>query len=130
MANAGDPMALLCSGLMRYFGWGVEQNRAKGLERFFRVAPQPAWASEALYILGMAHYYGYGLVEDEAEAARYLDKASRHGHAEATYMLGVMYHYGYGVERDIQRAVSFLKKAASMGSVRAGEEINLTTCAT
>ena len=62
--------------------------------------------ADAQYNLGLMYDYGYGVAEDDAEAARWYRLAADQGHAIAQYNLGLMYASGRGVVEDDAEAVA------------------------
>ena len=126
MAEAGDVMAQLCVAILLYFGWGVDKkDRAKAVSILRDLPWELPCCSEALYILGLAYYYGSGAPEDEAAAVYSLTKAASHGHVEATYMIGTLYRHGYGVQQNANMGRKLIQQAAYMGSTRASEEAEM-----
>ncbi|MBQ6142317.1 MAG: sel1 repeat family protein [Kiritimatiellae bacterium] len=70
---------------------------------------------KSVYDLGIRYYFGFGVDQDYAEAARVWQAAANHGHAYAQYGLGVCYFTGHGVKQDLAEAVKWWKKAAAQG---------------
>ena len=77
----------------------------------------------AQYNLGVMYAIGRGVVEDDAEAARWFRLAADQGHADAQYNLGVMYDIGRGVVEDDAEAARWYRLAADQG--HAGAQNNL-----
>ena len=61
---------------------------------------------------------GEGVVEDDAEAVRWLRLAADQGHAGAQYNLGVMYADGEGVPEDDAEAAGWLRLGRRSGARR------------
>ena len=51
--------------------------------------------AEAQWRLGLLHYHGQGVPEDNAEARRWFERAARQGLAQAQFQLGTMYAFGH-----------------------------------
>lgn len=64
-------------------------------------------------LLGLAYRFGRGVNRDQAEAAKWLRKASDGGSAPASNDLGVMYQYGVGVSQNDNEAARLFMKAAA-----------------
>ena len=71
--------------------------------------------AEAQYELGGVYLGGRGVVEDEAEAARWLRLAAEQGHVNAQNTLAFMYILGRGVVKDEAEAVRWYRMAAEQG---------------
>ena len=69
----------------------------------------------AQYHFGLMYEFGWGVPEDDAEAAEWHRKAAEQGHAEAQYYLGARYAFGMGVPKDDAEAVKWYRKAAQQG---------------
>lgn len=65
--------------------------------------------------LGLRHWYGAGVAEDDAAAAGWFGRAARLGHAAAQRNLGFAYFRGLGVARDLNQAEHWLRRAAGQG---------------
>jgi TPR repeat protein len=78
--------------------------------------------------LGLCYYWGSGVAQDYAEAAKWYRKAAEQGNADAQYNLGVCYTEGQGVEKDYSEALKWYRKAAEQGSALA--QYNLGVCYT
>jgi TPR repeat protein len=106
----------------------MEQNR-DGAVRILQLVPKDASCfSEALYMLGMAYYFGYGIDENEASAFASLTQAAAFGHAEAVYnniMLATLYQHGYGCNRDTPMSEKLFKQSAAKGCARARETVEV-----
>ena len=79
--------------------------------------------ADAQYNLGLMYANGYGVVEDDAEAVRWLRLAADQGHAYAQYNLGLKYANGEGVVEDDAEAVRWYRLAADQG--HAGAQVFL-----
>ena len=74
---------------------------------------------EAQETLGGLYFFGKGIAQDFAEAAKWFRKAAEGGDAQSTYLLGYLYEDGKGVPRDAMQAHMWSNLAASQ---LAGEE--------
>ena len=81
--------------------------------------------ADAQYSLGVRYYYGYGVPEDNVEAAKWYRKAAEQGYADAEYSLGVMYANGQGVAEDDAEAVKWYRKAAEQGYAKAQYKLGI-----
>ncbi|MCI5901605.1 MAG: serine/threonine-protein kinase [Blautia sp.] len=64
----------------------------------------------AQYSLANAYYWGYGVVVDYGNAAKWYEKAAEQGNVKAQDMLGHMYLEGNGVEPSIEKAREWYRK--------------------
>jgi hypothetical protein len=71
--------------------------------------------ANAQCLLGYLYEKGYGLTQDNSEAARWYRKAADQGESTALYALGHLYQYGKGVPKDEETAKSWYRKAAEQG---------------
>lgn len=71
--------------------------------------------AEALLQQGEQYYYGEGVGQDQAEAARLFRSAAEQGLAEAQSWLGYLYHNGWGVAEDYGEAAKWFQLAAVQG---------------
>ena len=65
------------------------------------------------------YYAGRGVVQNDAKAVLWYQKAADQGNANAQTNLGDMYYAGRGVVKDDTKAVLWLQKAADQGNVLA-----------
>jgi localization factor PodJL len=70
-------------------------------------------------LLGMAYLDGQGTAVNEAEAARWLERAASQGDAIAQYRLGTLYERGHGVPADAVKATQLYGAAAKLGNRKA-----------
>ena len=73
----------------------------------------------AQYGLGEIYYFGLGVREDRAAAARWHRLAAEQGHAEAQFSLGLLYDLGQGVREDDVAAAYWYRLAADQGDADA-----------
>jgi uncharacterized protein len=66
-------------------------------------------------VLGCAYFFGEGIPQDYAEAAKWLHKAADQGNAYAQSMLGDAYFFGEGVPQDYVLAHMWCNLAAAQG---------------
>lgn len=69
----------------------------------------------ACYILGLMHEQGYGVAQNNSQAALCYRKAAEKGQVEAQYRLGSLYYHGQRVPKDLKQAAEWYKKAAEQG---------------
>ncbi len=79
----------------------------------------------AQYYLGILYRNGWGTLQDDGEAARWLRFAAFQGHAAAQYTMGYMYHHGQGVTMDIVEAKRWYRLAARQGDADAQHNLNI-----
>jgi uncharacterized protein len=80
----------------------------------------------AQYNLGVMYENGDGVAKNQAEAAKWYEKAAGQGFGMAQYNLAVMYSEGRGVARSDDTAAKWCQKAAEQGIARA--EVWLGDC--
>lgn len=79
--------------------------------------------AEAQALIGAMYLDGYGVIQDDKEAAKWFRSSAEQGYAGAQYNLGVMYSNGEGVLQDYKEAVKWYRKAAEQGDASA--QLNL-----
>jgi localization factor PodJL len=72
--------------------------------------------AKAELLLGLKYLDGDGMAVNEAEAARWLERAAKQGEAVAAYRLGTLYERGHGVPADPKKAVQWYTVAADAGN--------------
>ncbi|MBT5083764.1 MAG: sel1 repeat family protein [Rhodospirillaceae bacterium] len=80
----------------------------------------------AQYIVGNMHNYGWGVVEDDVEAAKWYRKAAEQGHAHAQSSLAILYKYGSGVAQNHAEAAKWYRKAAEQGEASGQSDTVMT----
>jgi TPR repeat protein len=94
-ADKGDVRSQYLLGLV--FNWLGESDSANRMNVFYREAAQLfSRAAEqnyppAQYMLGMSHFGGKGVADDDDQAVSWIDKAAELGYAPAQVALGVWY---------------------------------------
>jgi TPR repeat protein len=68
------------------------------------------------------YFSGEGIVKDQAQGVRWIQRAADRGHASAQLRLAMMYEHGEGVERDRVRAHMWLSLSAKGGGERAAAQ--------
>jgi TPR repeat protein len=109
----------MISGLV---AWQVHKAKANHrLVQEATVARINAEHGDAAAALSLAHmnYYGQGVPQNYAEAARWYRSAADLGNAKSQFSLGYIYYYGQGVPQDYSEAVRRFRIAAEQGDVQA-----------
>jgi localization factor PodJL len=75
--------------------------------------------AKAELVVGLKYLEGDGVAVNEAEAAKWLERAAEQGLAVAQYRLGTLYERGRGVPADMARAVHWYQLAAQAGNRKA-----------
>ncbi|MBU1396451.1 MAG: SEL1-like repeat protein [Gammaproteobacteria bacterium] len=75
--------------------------------------------AEAQLQLGVRYAEGDGVIQNDKEAARWLELAAKQGLAEAQYRYGLVLLQGRGVVQDYKAAFSWIEKPAQRGYARA-----------
>ncbi len=75
--------------------------------------------AKAELVVGLKYLDGDGVTVNEADAAKWLERAAEQGLAVAQYRLGTMYERGRGVPADTARAVHWYQLAAQAGNRKA-----------
>ena len=70
-------------------------------------------------LLGLKYLDGDGVTVNEAEAAKWLERAATQNDAIAAYRLGTLYERGHGVAADPAKAVHWYEVAAQQGNRKA-----------
>ncbi len=69
--------------------------------------------------LGLLYATGHGVLQNDAAAFGWFDKAADAGHGYAMYELGRFYETGRGVDQNFNLALLWYQKAAAHGHVAA-----------
>jgi localization factor PodJL len=75
--------------------------------------------AKAELLVGLKFLDGDGAPVNEAEAAKWLERAGNHGEAIAAYRLGTLYERGHGVPADAAKAIQWYLAAARLGNRKA-----------
>ena len=75
--------------------------------------------ADAQFELGRAHWFGFGVPQDDAEAVAWYRRAATQGNATAQSALGSAYWLGRGVPQDSAEAVGWYRRAAKQGDANA-----------
>ena len=86
------------------------------------VSTEP-YNADWLYQEGEKYYYGRGVRQDYAEAAKWYRASADWGNADAEYSLGHMLTFGQGVRQDKEEALRWFSLAAAHGNVKAMERL-------
>jgi TPR repeat protein len=71
--------------------------------------------ARAELVIGLKYLKGDGIAANDAEAARWLERAAQAGDAVAQNHLGALYQAGRGVKADPQQAIHWYQAAAAQG---------------
>ena len=69
--------------------------------------------------LGALYLLGWGVQQDDVQAAKWSDKAAAQGDADGQFLLGLLYSLGRGVPEDYAQAAQWYQKAAAQGNAQA-----------
>jgi TPR repeat protein len=115
--------SILCTAMIGgLVAWQVHKAKANHrLVQEATVARINAEHGDAAAALSLAHmnYYGQGVPQNYAEAARWYRSAADLGNAKSQFSLGYIYYYGQGVPQDYSEAVRRFRIAAEQGDVQA-----------
>ena len=79
----------------------------------------------ACYNLAVMYATGEGVKKDDAQVAKYYQKACEGKVYDACYNLGVRYYNGQGVKKDFKQAFNYFKKASNGGIKKANINLGL-----
>jgi TPR repeat protein len=113
LAQAGNGLALYRLGMLHWDGWGIPQNRERGLE-LLRAAAK-AGVLNAAYNLAVAYDNGYSVAKSYYKAFGYYAQAARLGSVEAIHAVGSFHYWGQGVAQDYDKALHWYRKSAKRG---------------
>ena len=80
---------------------------------------------EAQVELGRRYVQGIGVGRNDAEAAKWLQRAADQGNAQAQFNVGVMYERGIGVGADLARALDYYRKSGAQNTPMAWHNLAL-----
>lgn len=110
-AEEFNPVAIYYLGLMSYFGRGVEEDKALGIEMIESAAN--LGHTDAQYDMAGIYEGGDTVEQDPEIALEWYLKAANKGHARAQWNAGMAYVMGEVVDKDPVKAVEwFLQSAA------------------
>jgi len=69
--------------------------------------------AEAQLALGVLYQNGWGVPQDDTQAAKWYEKAAAQGDARAQWSLGMLFGMGHGVPEDYVRAYMWITLAAA-----------------
>lgn len=81
--------------------------------------------ANAQYYLGLLYRNGWGIEQDDREAAKWMRLAAHQDLVEAQYVLGYMYQHGQGVSSDIDEAKRWYRMAAKAGDADAQQSLEI-----
>jgi len=110
-AEQGNAQAEFALGQMYSRGWGAPRDTTDAI-RWMQMANDPASDGPPT---DWARVEGYGIEQDQRQAAFWYEKAAQQGHPEAQYNLARLYATGQGVPRDQEEALHWVRAAASQG---------------
>lgn len=79
----------------------------------------------AQFYLGVFYFFGEGIVQDYAEAARWHLAAAEQGHAPSQFIVGMMHYLSQGVVQDYAEAARWYRASAEQGHTRAQEQLGM-----
>jgi TPR repeat protein len=77
----------------------------------------------AQYNLGLMHFHGIGVAQDDVEAVKWFRRAAEQGEPSAQYNLGVMCEMGWGAPQSFPEAVKWYRAAAEQGQALAASAL-------
>lgn len=93
---------------------------AKAVSPFERLSSlADTGSAKAELLVGLKYLDGDGVSENDAEAAKWLERAAKQNQALAAYRLGTLYERGHGVPADPARAAQWYESAAKLGNRKA-----------
>lgn len=123
LAETGDPRAQYNMGLLYAEGRGVTIDKTKAAAWWTRAAGQGHLRAmhnlALLNIAGIPKDSGGTVVQNYADALKWLRAAAGKGFPNSQYTLGKMYQYGLGVKQNDKRAALLFKRSAEQGFARA-----------
>ncbi len=76
---------------------------------------------ESMLELGLAYYWGRGVLQNFDQAVALFQQAARRGNAEAQYLLWKCHQLGQGVAQDFVAAYAWFNLASARGHAAAGQ---------
>lgn len=112
VAKSGSMSAMYVVACAYWKGEGIPKNLAQAYQYFYEASNK---YKEALYMVGVCKFNGWGTAEDKTDAVIYYRKASNQDCGEAQNALGCCYYNGTGVDKDIKLAMYWFEKAIKQG---------------
>jgi TPR repeat protein len=99
----------------------VDLHGAKKYKEALAACQKQAGAQEtqALFTLGLMHFYGQAVPQSQQEAFTFFKRAAKLGHAGAQNNLGYFYYNGVVVKQDYVRAFLWFSLSAAEGFTEA-----------
>jgi TPR repeat protein len=110
-AEQGNAEAEFALGQMYSLGWGVPRDEADAM-RWLQMANAPDTDGPPTE---WAVVEGYGVAQDQKQAAYWYRLAAEKGHAEAQFNLSRLYAAGQGVAHDDEQVARWVRASASQG---------------
>ena len=112
LVRSGNAQAMYRLGLLYWDGWGVAQDKARGIELF--IAAAAGGICNAAYNLAIAYDKGYHVSQSYYQSFQYYAQAAKLGNIEAIHAIGSFYYWGQGVDRDYTKAWLWYRKSAKL----------------
>ena len=122
-ARKGDPVAQREIGEAHWFGRGVAQDFAQGVEWYRRAADKGDVTAQKA--LGRAYWLGRGVPQDNAEAFRWQLRAAEQGDASAQFAVGTFHAEGHEVPQNEAHAAVWYRRAAEQGHRNAQHQLGV-----
>lgn len=120
--NLLKPVLLLgIVGVALFVGWWMPKedlaiSASTSDQSHAKIAARAAQGeAEAELMMGLRYADGNGVIKNDKEAARWLEKAAHHGKAEAQYRYGLALLEGRGVVQDYRAAFHWIEVPAKQG---------------
>lgn len=104
-----------------FIGWWIPKQEQSFVQAVPAVAHNQIAARatkgdpDAELLMGQRYADGNGVIKNDKEAARWFEKAARHGKAEAQYRYGLALLEGRGVVQDYRAAFNWIERPAKLG---------------
>jgi len=115
--SAPKPVAIAPATATRILPDAAQTKPLNSLERLAALAG--TGNVKAQEVLGLAYLDGDGVSVNEAEGAKWLERAAAGGEPVAAYRLGTLYERGHGVAADRAKATQWYAVAAKAGNRKA-----------
>lgn len=97
------------------FGWGVEQDLARGTALMELAVEAVPGNADAQFLMGRAYDQGWGVPPDHERAYHHMQRAADLGDRRAQWRVGMMFREGRGVTADIEQAYHHVRMSAEDG---------------